>query len=1005
MHGTSLPRLLVAFTVCAGLAGIGVPVASAAAQNRIGTTVSNSSTVEVPNSVQPKVALASDLGPAAPDTRLVGMSLRFTMTADQSAALDQLLADQQNPASPSYHQWLTPTQFGAQFGLSSADIAKVTAWLSSQGLIVTGVANGGTFVTFDGTVAQVQAAFGTSIHNLSINGEAHFANITNPHVPSAFAGVVGAVTGLHNFRPKPRVRTSVANPRFTSSLSEQHYLAPGDIYAIYDVSSALLAAGGGGIGTGSNCHSVPAGTTCGDIAVTGQVDIYPADITAFRTAAGLSTTNLPTTVHEGSDPGFALTCNNCFPNQDDLDESSIDLEWSGAMAPAATILFVNGVDVMLNAMTQAIDQDLAPIITTSYGNCEAAWGVTELNSLNQIFKQANAQGQTVLAAAGDSGAADCDAGPLAQEGVTVDFPGSSPYVTSMGGTQFNEGNATGVTQYWNANSSSTTANAGSANGYIPEQPWSDASILAFGGGGGGASNFFTKPAWQQGTGVPADGSRDVPDLSLDASDSHDTFLFCVDVAQGVSCTSGFRNASSNLEPAGGTSFDSQIFGGMLALVEQKNALHGVGNANPTIYALANKASFYTPGQTIATLPTVVFNDVTTGNNDLPCASGTANCAVGGSIGYNAGNGYDLASGWGSPNIATLASDWTGVTPLSSGSLGANISSTGLLASTTSVTSGASVTLTATVTGFTVTTANPLVTIAGPTPTGTVQFLENNTPVGSPVTLNSSGVATYTLVTSCSTLGQQNLTASYSGDATYAGSKGPALSTGQAGLSGGTGFSTNGSVVTNPLLLTVSTGTCPNFSLPAGSTVTVAAGGTIPPQTISVTPSNGFTGTVNFTAYSTSTSGYVPTLTFSPTSVTVTGTSAVSTVLTFTGITADLRMPSAPGHVAAGTMLAKQNSGKVPWKLAGSGVTIASLLLLTLPRRRRLGGLLLVALSVALVGGASGCGSSQTGPPSTGGGGSSSNPYAGTYVVTVVATYTVSASQVIQQGTTITYNIN
>src|ERR1035441_5705858 len=411
MLGTSLPRLLLTSAICAaGFAGIGVPVASAAVQDRIGT-VSTSNPAEVPNSVNPRVKLATDLGPAVPDTKLVGMSLRFSMTADQGAALDQLLADQQNPSSPRYHQWLTPTQFAAQFGLSSSDIAKVTAWLTGEGFTVTGVANGGTFVTFDGTVAQAEAAFGTSIHNLSVNGEAHFANTTNVSVPSVFANVVGAVTGLHDFRPKPRVHTSVASQHFTSSISEDHFVAPGDIYAIYQVSSTLLSAGGAGIGTGANCHSVPAGTTCGDIAVTGQVDIYLADIAAFRSASGLSTTNLPTVVVEGADPGPACTNANqnlCFPlpNESDLAESSIDLEWSGAMAPAAAILFVNGVDVMNNSMTQAIDKDLAPIITSSYGNCEAAWGSTELNTLNQLFEQANAQGQTVLSAAGDSGAAD-----------------------------------------------------------------------------------------------------------------------------------------------------------------------------------------------------------------------------------------------------------------------------------------------------------------------------------------------------------------------------------------------------------------------------------------------------------------------------------------------------------------------------------------------------------------------------------------------------------------------
>ena len=333
--------------------------------------------------------------------------------------------------------------------------------------------------------------------------------------------------------------------------------------------------------------------------------------------------------------------------------------------------------------------------------------------------------------------------------------------------------------------------------------------------------------------------------------------------------------------------------------------------------------------------------------------------------------------------------------------GSNISSTALIASTTiataSPTNSPTVTLSAAVTGFTVTTANPLVTVPGPTPTGTVQFLVNNAPVGGLVTLNSSGVAAYTYNTSCSTLGQQNITASYSGDVTYAGSVGPALT------AGGANSTTNGSSQTSPLIVTVAAGTCPSFTLSPSVSVPVAAGGTIPAETITVTPVNGFTGTVKFAAYATSsTSGYVPTLTLSNSSVNITANSTASTQLTLSGIQADLRMPNAPGHVDSGTMLARQNSGRVPWKLAGSGGTIASLLLLTLPRKRRLGSLLLVALSVALVGGASGCGSSQAAPPTTT---TNSNPYAGIYVVTVVGTYTVSPSQVIQQSSTITYNIN
>lgn len=975
----SLPRLLFTSAIYLGLTCFGIANASAAAiKDRITGAVSSSDFVAIPNSVQPKARLANDLGPMQGDVRLQGLSIHFNMSVAQQAALDQLLADQQNPSSSQYHQWLTPEQYGEQFGLSSDDLAKVTAWLTNQGFTITGVANGRTFITFSGTVAQVQAAFATSMHNVSLNGEMHFANVTNISVPGQLSGVVMGMTGLHDFRLAARVHPNLIKPAFTSSVSGNHYTAPGDLYSIYNM-KPLLTAGINGSGQ--------------TIAVVGQVDINTADVLAFRSAAGLSTTNLPTTVHEGGDPGAAKSCTTCTPpNQGDLDESSIDVEWSGAMAPAANILFVNGPDVINNSMTQAIDQNLASIVTSSYGLCEAGWGSSEILVLNALFKQANVQGQTIVGVSADQGATDCDAGPTATEGLQVDFPGSSPYVISMGGTMFNEGNTTGATNYWLGTDSTFAAGTAvlsadySATGYIPEAAWNDTSIGAFGGTGGGASAFFTKPAWQVGT--PADAARDVPDLSLNASDGHDQLLYCVNVATGASCGAGFRISASNtgLTVAGGTSFDSQIFGGMLALVEQKIGSR-IGNANTTIYALGN-SKYYAAGQNTLTNSTVVFNDVTSGSNAMPCASGTPSCGSGGTAGFNAVNGFDLATGWGSVNLTNLANDWSLVTPLGVGTLGPNTSVTNLSSSTGAATVGSTVTLTATVTGS-----------AG-TPTGTVTFLVNNVALGSAVPLPGNGIATYAWITSCSALGQQVLSASYSGDTTYQGSRGPTLT------AGGASANSNGSTITSPLQVLVSSTTCPDYSLaPSGTGVTVSgntgsltvnAGGTIPAVTITATPTNNFIGTVSFTAVATSTSGYTPTFTFSSPSVTISSSAAVTTTLTLSGITADLHIPDAPGRSTP----AQRKSSTMPWYAAGSGAAVASMLLIVLPRRRRLGGLLLVLLAVGMVGGASGCGSSQPVVTTT----SNTNPYAGTYVVTVIGAYTSGTGTITQHVATVTYFI-
>ncbi len=200
-------RLLLNSVLCAaGILGFGATTASAQVSSRITAPIASTSTIPIAHSIHPRAMLGNDLGPKAEDTMLHGMSIRFNMTDAQQAALDQLLNDLQNPSSPRFQQWLTPAQYAAQFGMSAADLAKVSAWLTSRGFTVTGVANGGSFITFDGTVGQVQRAFATSIHTLSANGETHFANMTEVSLPSAFAGSVAAVTGLHDFRLKPRVQ-------------------------------------------------------------------------------------------------------------------------------------------------------------------------------------------------------------------------------------------------------------------------------------------------------------------------------------------------------------------------------------------------------------------------------------------------------------------------------------------------------------------------------------------------------------------------------------------------------------------------------------------------------------------------------------------------------------------------------------------------------------------------------------------------------------------------------
>ena len=882
----------------------------AAVPNRIGA-LSGGSRAAVAHSIPPRARLAADLGQAPLDRILPSVTLHFNMSSDQQAALSQLILDQQNPSSPRYHQWLTPAQYGAQFGLSSADLTRVQTWLTAQGLKVTAVSPSSNFITVSGSVAQVQTAFGTSIHSLSSEGEQHISNVVDPVLPAALTAVVNGITGLNDFKLKARAQTRLVRPNFTSSQSGNHYLAPGDFYTIYDV-SPLLASSINGTGV--------------TIAVMGQTDIALSDVSTFRSVSGLAA-NQPTVRLFGPDPG---TSNN------DVPEATLDVEWSGAVAPSASIVYVNSNDVIGLSLINAITSNVAPIISISYGDCESAWGQSNLITLNQYFQQANVQGQTIVGPGGDSGATDCDYNSsVAADGLAVDFPASSPFVTGAGGAMFNEGTTTGATNYWSATNGTTQ---GSATGYIPEAVWNETSTAnGLSSGGGGISAYFSKPAWQVGSGVPSDLSRDVPDISLNAAYVHDGYLYCV---QG-SCVTGYRAADGQtLSVVGGTSVATPSFAGILALVEQKTGSR-IGNANPQIYGLAN-STFYNN----------VFHDITTGNNNSPCVQGSPNCPNGGSIGFTAGTGYDLATGWGTIDAFNLVSHWGLVPSSGSGSaVGSNLTRTVVTTSapTCGISSG-SLALSVNVASAT--------TGASVAPTGSVQFLVDNAAVGSPVAL-ASGTAAYTLSTAALTSGGHTVSAVYLGDGTFAGSKGS-------------------------LLTDVVSSTQPDFSITPCTTgpVTVASGATAAGITFSANPFNGFTGPVTFTATSDAT--FSASYTFSVSPVNITGASAGTTVFTLSAYQTNNKTSNGLIKLGPANQTTSSLGGTRSAYAAGSGIALASLLLLTLPRRRRWGALLAAVLSVAAIG-ASGCGSGSTTIPA---GAITPQPAttpaaSGTYVVTIV----------------------
>ena len=595
-------------------------------RDRVTAKIDSSSVAELKGGRSPRARAQFDRGAVVPSFAMKHMVLSLQRSREQEQALARLLADLQNPASPKFHQWLTPEQFAAQFGVSENDYNKTVAWLQSQGFTITDTARSRTWIAFDGSAAQVSSAFRTQIHQYLVNGKLHYANASDPAVPAALSSVVGGIR-LHDFKPRARAITRKLKPNFTSDQSGNHFLTPDDFATIYDLHGLYNA---GIDGTGQK------------IAVMGQTSIVVSNVTTFRSLSGLPANN-PTIILNGPDPGVI--------DGDDT-EAYLDIEWAGAVARKAQIIYVNSGGTpsgAFDALKYAIDHNTAPVLSISYGDCEPNFAPSDLTTIAGWLQEANAQGQTVIGPSGDEGAADCDYPQTstasvitATHGLAVDIPASFPYTTAIGGTTFNEGTGT----YWNA---TNTATGASAKSYIPEIVWNDtvADIAAgsnsFAATGGGKSVIFSKPNWQVATNLPADDVRFVPDISFAASVDHDGYLTCI---PGF-CTNGngFRDANNQyLGAVGGTSAGVPVFAGVVALINQKTG-QSQGNLNATLYAMA------------ASTP-AAFHDITNGDNKVPCTTGTKDCASGGSIGYSAGIGYDMTTGLGTVDVSALVNAWT-----------------------------------------------------------------------------------------------------------------------------------------------------------------------------------------------------------------------------------------------------------------------------------------------------------------------------------------------------------
>ncbi len=789
-----LPKILrplspIAFVAAAFTLFAPAPLVAQATSSLVTTRltqpIDENSTITLKGTVSPLARAANDRGAAPDSMALSRLTLVLKRSDAQESALKSLINDMHTPGSASYHKWLTPDQFGKQFGPSDQDLATVEAWLQSHGFGITKVNGGRQSIEISGNVAQFRTAFHSQIHKYMINGEIRYANATDPQIPAALAPVIGGFATLNNFPVKNNLRklgeatydtkSGKATPQWTIGSASTGYefaLSPGDYAVQYDLNPLYTA---GYNGTGQT------------IAIVNDSNINVYLVNQFRTLFGLPA-NPPQVIIDGNDPGV---------NGDSI-EAYLDVEWSGAVAPNANIDLVIGADTALEgglflALQRAIYGNIAPVISLSFGSCENALGTTN-QFLNSLYEQAAAQGITVVVSTGDSGSAACDDDNTqyyAINGQQVSGFASTPYNVAVGGTDFyysawNQGSSALNTQlqsYWNFTPSNNTP-AVSIKGVIPEQPWNDSqyglninnyydesgqTATTIAAGSGGASNCATgtydssgntvtctagyaKPVWQSGTGVPSDSVRDIPDLSLFAADGSANASFYVICATDGDCQPVSSGNTVQIFAVGGTSASTPSFAGIMALINQKYGPQG--QADFVLYPLA------------AQFP-AAFHDVTNGTNSVPCAflPTSPNCinessitvtdpnlgtATEGQIGtgttvdYNATTGYDLSSGLGTLDANVLFNDWNKVT---------FAASTVTLSSPTAGTYAHG------------STVNVSATVAGSSPTGNVALMTTSTePTNQGIanfTLNSSGAASGSTVLLPG--GTYNVWAHYGGD--------------------------------------------------------------------------------------------------------------------------------------------------------------------------------------------------------------------------------------------------
>jgi subtilase family serine protease len=700
-------RRSAAYTAVCALASL-FPITLGAQNHRqplIREQIDESALHTLVGNTRPEATRANDRGAVEDSLPMEHMLLQLKRSVEQEEAVHGLVDDLHNVNSPKFHRWLTAEEFGIEYGPAPEDLDKVTGWLESHGFTVNVVYPSGTAIDFSGTAAEVREAFHTSMHYYDVNGARHVANAADPQVPRAFAAVVVGVISMHDFRPHS-MKAEHRDYTFTSGHATEQAVVPADLASIYDL-NPLFKKGITGAGQ--------------TIAVIEDTNLYSVfDWETFRAAFGLNVYSAGSlTIAHPAPASGQNNCGNPGVNSDG-NEAILDAEWASAAAPSASIVVAACANTYttfggLIALQNLLNSSKPPsIISVSYGSCEAENGASSNAALYTLYQQAVVEGVSVFVASGDEGAASCDAGlRVATHGIGVSGWASTPYNVAVGGTDFSDTFSGTNSQYWGTKNAS---DYGSALSYIPETPWNDSCansllvtffgystaagaegfcgsstaerdrFLTVAAGSGGPSgcasgspyNYgvvngtcqgYAKPSWQTGVaGVPNDGVRDIPDVSLFASNGlwgHYYVICYSDASNGGAPCWG---PPSGWSGGGGTSFSSPIMAGIQALVNQKQE-GAQGNPNYVYYKLASQP---------CPAAGCVFHDVTLGDIAVNCA-GPMNCngaqsEPGRRLGipdgvlsvssntltpaFAARPGWDFATGIGSVDAYNLVMNWT-----------------------------------------------------------------------------------------------------------------------------------------------------------------------------------------------------------------------------------------------------------------------------------------------------------------------------------------------------------